>query len=664
MKGYHGKVLYINLSTKESKDIIIDDTVYEKYLSGIGLAAYLLPKLIPVGADPLGKDNVIGVVSGLLTGTGTFMTGRWLAVGKSPLTGGWGDANCGGNFAPAIKRCGYDGIFVQGKSNTPVYILVDNKGVQIKDATDYWGLDTVVAEEKLIKDNWIKKKPSVALIGMAGEKQSLIAGITNDYGRIAARSGLGAIMGSKKLKAIVLAGTKRTTCENSEVIKHEGKLFARKIENQNVPNVIGHALPLLGDMMAKSKTVTPSDGLMVVGLLKRFGTAMNNTLALRNGDAPIKNWKGDLKDFGKYDSRKFNPLKINKTEYQKYHCYSCVIGCGGICDIKKASGGEFSHTHKPEYETVNSFGGLLLNKDHETVLYINELLNRAGMDTISAGSTIAYAIECFEEGIITEEDTGGIQLTWGNKSAITQLVKLMIAREGFGDILADGVKEAVKKIGHETSEYAIHCGGQEAPMHDPRLDPAVGVHYSADPTPGKHTIGAGLYYNSMALWDYCSWAPKVSKYPKEMDYVPSDEEALKTVAMSCYKMILDGAGGCYYAMLLGNQHWNVVDYLNYATGWTRSYDDYMKIGKRIHTTRQQFNIREGIDPINNIMGKRMRGEPTLKNGPLKGKTVEIEKMVQLHWKHFGWDEYTGVPLKRTLAELEISTTYTQEVSNG
>ncbi len=653
MKGYTGKIIMLDLTKGKSEVIEIPDKVYENFLSGMGLATYVMTKYIPKGSDPLGPDNVLGLVSGLLTGTGSFMTGRWLAVGKSPLTGGWGDANCGGTFAPAIKRCGFDGLFFKGISASPVYVEITNKGAQIKDASAYWGLDTCEAEEQLIKDCRIKKKPEVALIGPAGEKLSLISGITNDFGRIAARSGLGAVMGSKKLKAVVCHGTKKISCVDQKGMFAESKAFAEKVKKQNLPIAMGHIFPYIGKVMSKMKNVLPLDGIMLVALLKKFGTGMNNTLAIYNGDAPIKNWKGTPKDFKVSKSKEMSPLVMNKTEYKKYHCYSCIVGCGGICDIKDASKGRFSHTHKPEYETVNAFGPLLLNKDHKSILYINELLNRAGMDSISAGAVIAYAIECYQNGVITIEDTNGIELDWGNSDSIIKMVKLLIERKGIGDLFADGVKKASERIVANTSDYALHCGGQEPAMHDTRMDPILAVHYSADPTPGKHTIGASIYYNTMKLWEYCSWAPPVTKHSKESEYIPSEEEALKSMAMSCYKMILDGAGGCYYAMLVGNQHWNVVSLLNHATGWEKSYDEYMNIGKRIHTARQMFNIREGINPKDNIIGERMSGKPALQSGPLKGKSVDIQEMVRLHWEKFGWNPETGIPETETLIQLGL-----------
>jgi len=655
MKGYMGKVLLVDLSSGEIKEQTIEDRVYEQLLSGVGLGAYMLYNNIPKGADPLGPDNMLGFVSGLMTGTGSVMTGRWMAVCKSPLTGGWGDANCGGNLSPAIKQCGYDGIFFKGISEKPVYLYVGDSGAELRDASHLWGMDAVSAEETLAMENTGKRKPSIAVIGQSGEKLSLISGICNDKGRIAARSGVGAVMGSKRLKAVVLAGSKPIKCENPEEVKRLSKEYAAKVKNANLPNIVkGSLLPLLSRLMSGGSTFSPGDGIMSVYMLKKWGTGFTNTFGLPNGDCPVKNWNGSVKDYNKSYYKHVNPDRVLKREEKKYFCYSCVIGCGGICRIDDVAQGEFSHTHKPEYETVNAFGALLMNKDLDAILYINELLNRAGMDSISAGNTIAFAIECYENGILTKEDTDGLELTWGNSESIVALVKKMIARDGFGDILADGVKHAADRIGRGSEKYAMHAGGQEPGMHDPRLDPILGIHFSADPTPGRHTIGAGTYYNYMQLWQYVSWAPKVkNRTPKEDEFKPSEEVALKSAAGSCYKQLVDGIGGCIFAMISGAQHWRVFDYLNAATGWNKTPDEYMEIGRRMHTLRQMFNIREGVDPISYKMHDRLAGNPPLKTGANAGKTLPIEQMMRNHWKALGWSPETGVPLDETVTRLGL-----------
>ena len=662
MKGFTGKILIVNLSTGEIQSEKIPESVYEQVLSGVGLGAYVLYRHIPAGADPLGPDNMLGFVSGLLTGTPSVVTGRWMIVCKSPLTGGWGDANCGGNLSPAIKQCGYDGIFIKGAAKEPVYLYIDQRNVEIRSAAHLWGLDTIKSEEILLRENLKKKKPGIAVIGPAAEKLSLISGISNDSGRMAARSGVGAVMGSKLLKGIVLAGTRQIGCHDPAAMKTISKELAIKMRKQNAPGILkGDMLTLMGKMMGGMPKAAPMDGMMVGMMMKKWGTPMNNAMGAENGDTPIKNWAGSVVDYKRSYYKNLNPDRVLGRETKKYHCYSCIIGCGGVCDINNINGGEFSHTHKPEYETCAAFGSLLMNKDLDSIFYINELLNRAGMDSISAGNTVAFALECYEKGFLTPEMTGGLELKWGDPQAIISLVKMMIERKGIGDLLADGVKAASRKLGEAAQDCAVHAGGQEPGMHDSRMDPVLAIHYSVDPTPGRHTVGTGQYYDLMHLWTKVSWAPNPGVYNKAEEYLATDKLALKTVANSCYKEITDGSGGCLFAMTLGVQHWKLFEWLNAATGWEKTPDEYMLIGKRIQTLRQMFNIKHGIDPWKFKISKRIAGIPTLKQGPLKDKSLPIDDMMRLHWKHFGWDENSGAPLPETLVELELDELMEEEV---
>jgi aldehyde:ferredoxin oxidoreductase len=654
LKGYLGKVLAVNLTTGAFEVEKIEDTIYEHLLSGVGLGAYYLNRHIPSGADPLGPDNILGFTSGLLTGTGSFMTGRWMAVCKSPLTGGWGDANCGGNLAPAIKQCGFDAIFFKGIARKPVYLLIDKKGPQLKDAEHLWGKDAIETEEQLIHETTGKKIPAVATIGPAGEKLSLISGISNDKGRYAARSGVGAVMGSKNLKALVLAGTKRIRGYRPEEIKKISQAYAAKMQKAHWPSFLnGSILPIVGKLMSLPKKTGPMDGMLTAALLKKYGSILNNTLGVVNGDSPIKNWMGSCKDYNRRYFKKINPDISIQKEKRKYHCSSCIIGCGGICDIKNISNGEFEHTHKPEYETVCMFGGMVMNADYNAILYINELLNRGGLDSISTGSAVAFAIDCYENGILTKKDTDGLELTWGNGEAVIELVKKMIVRDGFGDLLADGVRVASQKIGKGSEKFAVHAGGQELPAHDPKIDPILGVAYSADPTPGRHTTSAGLYYKSSGLWEFVSWAPTQKKERKSEEYIPSEREALKNKAMTAYKMIIDGSGVCYYAMLNGEHHLRLFEYLKHATGWEKTPDQYMEIGIRIQTLRQLFNVKQKVDVRQFKMHGKAIGDPPLSQGPSKGVTLRIDEMIQAYFKVWGWDETSGIPKRETIEKLGL-----------
>ena len=523
--GYMGKILMVDLSTRVIREEIVPDRVYEQYLSGMGLAACILYDRIPAGADPLGPENIIGFVSGLLTGTGSLFAGRWMVVGKSPLTGGWGEANCGGSFSPAIKRCGYDGIFFAGISEKPVYLHVNDGGAELRDASHLWGRDTVESEAMLIAETSANSR--IAVIGPAGERLSLIAGICNDRGRMAARSGLGAVMGAKRLKAVVLDGKKRIEVHNRAEIKRLSQMCNRWVQFQP-PIFAGPVAAYVGALMRILPVQMAMDGLVYKMLLKKWGTGGMNQMSVEMGDAPIKNWRGSNVDWGIKKSLSVNPDAIKKYEKVKYHCYACPLGCGGICVTK----GKYGETHKPEYETVLSLGGLCMNADVDSIFHLNEILNRAGMDTISAGSTVAFAIECYEAGILTKKDTDGLELTWGNSEAIVALIEKMIRREGIGDMLADGSKAAARKIGKKAEASAMHAGGQELPMHDGRNDPGYNVHYSVEAAPGRHTVGAQMYYEMFQLWKVAKGLPRVKPlYFKGRKYVADEEKAVMAAAM-------------------------------------------------------------------------------------------------------------------------------------
>ena len=648
-KGYVGKILWVDLSEGSCTEEEIPESVYRRVLSGLGLGAHICYERIPAGADPLGPDNVLGLVSGLLTGTTSLFTGRWMAVGKSPLTGGWGDANCGGNFAPAIKKAGYDGIFVRGVSDEPVYLLVHQGKAEIRPADHLWGKDIVETEDTLVEEVGIKGA-RVACIGPAGEKLSLISGICNDHGRIAARSGLGAVMGSKKLKAVVCAGKGKTPVADAATMKALTKA-CREVVAKDAATFPAGVTGYVGMLMRWLPVQMCQDGNLYKSMLRKWGTTAMNTMSIEMGDAPIKNWDGTYKDFKAGQSASVNPRLIEERETKKYHCAACPLGCGGYFKGIKT----FGEGHKPEYESVTALGSLLLNEDAEAILYLNEALNRAGMDTISAGGVVAFAIESFEAGLITTEDTGGIELRWGDAEAITALVEKMIARDGIGDLLADGVKKAAEKIGGKAGDFAIHAGGQELPMHDSRLDPGHGLHYSADPTPGRHTVGSFLYYEMYQVWKKVEGLPKPSAlYGKGSKYVADEDKARTAATTSRYTMMYNGAGLCMFGAFVGVERLPLFEWLDAATGWGLAPADYLAIGGTIQTLRQAFNIRHGVKPKNTLASPRALGNPPQTVGPNKGRTVPIDELLKGYWTELGWDPETGEPLAETLEGMGIA----------
>lgn len=643
-----GKIMWVDLGLGSIHIEPIPDETYQRVLSGVGLAAELLFRRIPSGADPLGPENVLGFVSGLLTGTGSLFTGRWMVTGKSPLTGGWGDANCGGNFSPAIKRCGVDGIFFKGVSPRPVYLWVDQGRAELRDAYHLWGCDTIETETRIQAEAG-DRRLRVACIGPAGEKQSLIAGVANDRGRMAARSGLGAVMGAKRLKAVALGGGQRITVHDRQAVKALSQQCNEAVQF-HPPFLNGIMMAYTGTLMRLLPMQMAFDGMLYKLMLDKYGTASLNQILVEVGDTPIKNWKGSNEDFGREHSTKLSPEVFTDAMVVKYHCYSCPLGCGGLM----AKSSPWPGAHKPEYESVMALGGLLLNDDADSIFKLNDMLNRAGMDTISAGGTVAFALECYEKGLLTRADTGGLELTWGNSAAIIALVEKMIRREGIGDLLADGSRAAARRIGPRAGDLAIEAGGQELGMHDGRYDPGFALHYSVEATPGRHTIGSQMYYEMFRLWERISDLPDVDLlYSKTSKYNVEADKIIAAAACSKFMNVLNGSGACLFGAFLGVERLPLFEWLNAATGWDQSPDAYMTIGERIQNLKQAFNLRHGIEPKSFRANPRALGRPPQEKGANAGRTIAVEDLMRAYWKQFGWDTETGKPGDALLKRWDI-----------
>ena len=652
--AYMGKVLFVDLTLGQTREEIIPDDVYRKFLSGLGLAAWILYRDIPAGADPLGPQNVLGFAAGLLVGTNSLFTGRWVVAAKSPLTGTWGEANCGGTLAPAIKRCGYDAIFFTGVSHTPVYLLVRDGKVELRDASYLWGADAVEAEKMLLEAH---PHSSVACIGTAGEKRSLIAGICNDGGRLAARSGLGAVMGSKNLKAVVLRGSTPVRVHNAREMQRLSKRgFA--YTKFHIPLPPGALTRWIGTLFRVMPWAMAQDGMLYKWMLRQWGTISMNQISVEMGDAPVQNWRGSSKTFPFRRSDTSNPDRIIHTEERKYHCRSCALGCGGIVRMPEDSKlPEGEESHKPEYETVLSWGGLLMNENLESIYRINDRLNRAGMDSISAGATVAFAIECAEQGLLTKEQLDGIDLRWGSAAAVEALLEKMIAREGIGDLLADGSRAAAQRIGQGTETLAMQSGGQELAMHDGRNDPGFALHAAVEPMPGRHTNGSGLYYEMFQLWRKVPGLPKIPKfYHKDEKYRATPNQAKAAVACSRFSQVMNGAGLCLFGAFIGVHRLPVFEWINAAAGWNLPPEELMETGARIQALKQMFNVREGM-PLRHAINPRVLGLPPVPHGANQGRSLDMDAMVRAYWQESGWDPETGIPTESTLTTLGLATAH-------
>jgi len=606
--GYVGRILRVDLSNRKIDEEILDDKLYADFLGGVGLGAKVLYESMGPKIDPLGPNNVIGFVTGLLTGTPVPLSPRFTVVAKSPLTGTWGDSNSGGYFGPELKKAGYDAIFLTGIASEPVYLLIQDDRATLKDATKLWGKDTVETQT-IIRQELGDQAIRFVCIGPSGESLSLLAAIISDEGRAAARSGLAAVMGSKHLKAIAVRGTKKP------LVADVNKLNVLK-QNYNI----------------HCRSAKPFQ------VFKKYGTPSFTLPIVPKGDVPFKNWSL----YGEEAMPTYVKLgadEVIKYEVRRYGCAGCPIACGGIVEVSEglyATG----RGKKPEYETVAGFGTMCLIDNVESIIKANDICNRYGLDTISTGTAIAFAMECYEHGIIGKHETGGIDLTWGNAEAMVVVTRQIAKREGLGIILADGVKKAAEQIGKGADKYAFHICGQELGYHAPMFSRGRCAAYVTDATPGRHTAGVG-----MAIAENCALGP----YP-ELQTTDKDEGMIHAIA-SCYSQSLSAGGVCFFVFMTSD--YPFVEFVSAVTGWDFSVAEAIEIGKRIMTLRQVFNVRDGINPEDFHMPERLIAP--LSVGPFAGRTIDVEALKQSYYEAMDWDIKTGKPTQRVLKKLGLKS---------
>ena len=605
-RGYMGKLLWVDLTSGATTEEVLLEDFCRKYIGGYGFGTKILFDKTSPGIDPLGPGNILGFLTGVLTGTPAIIGSRYVVVCKSPLTNSWGDANSGGYFGPELKFAGYDGVFFTGKADKPVYLSIVDGKAELHDAGALWGKDSHDTEDALKGTHG--EKARVACIGPAGEVQSRIACIINDKGRAAGRSGVGAVMGSKNLKAVVVRG------------------------NSSIPMADEQAAKDLRTKILKENQEAGAD-------FKSHGTCGITAESAMSGDSPVKNWGGvGPVDFP--NAKAISDDTVIALQEKKYACWRCPLACGGHM---KAVDGKYkveAGVHKPEYETLCAFGTSCLNDNLESIIKINDICNRAGIDTISAGGTVAFAIECYENGIITNEDSGGLELTWGNDEAIVELTQQIADRTGFGAVLADGVKIAAERLGEGSEEYAIHVGGQELPMHDPRFTPGLALTYHLESTPGRHTQGGELIAPPSGL--------EFDKYDRSQ-YTGRGEDQKKLVNLM---HVINATGLCMFGYLSYDAQ-IVPQFLTAVTGWEWTMDEVLEAGERIAVLRRMFNLREGVNPLEWKVPKRMLGHPPLTEGNIRGISLDDATMTREFLHAMDWDPQTMRPSDAKLKELGL-----------
>ncbi len=599
-----GKILWVDLSQGELKDEVLDEAFCRQFIGGYGFGARFLFSRQRAKVDPLGAENILGMTTGPFTGTPVLGGSRYTVLAKSPLTGCWGDANSGGFFGPHLKFAGYDGVFFTGLSEEPVYVFINNGKAELRDASHLWGKDTYETEDLLKTE--LSTDVEVSCIGPAAEALSRISAVINNRGRAAGRSGMGAVMGSKKLKAVVVKGKMKVPMADETRVRELSKIYGKQLRG-------------------------------AFGFLSAHGTAASTTRCAHSGDGPIKNYGG----VGVLDFPDVGPLEIEhlmERQEKKYACYHCPVGCGGHM---KEGTDEYLYeagSHKPEYESLAMFGPNCLNNNLESLIKVNDICNRYGIDTISAGAVVAFCIECFENGVITKKDTDGIEMTWGNHKSIVAMTEKIAKREGFGDILADGVRIAAEKIGKNSSEYAIHIQGQEVPAHDPKFNHSFGITYRMDATPGRHTQGPN---------------------PAPPDALPPADRKVATAmgrrqkrGSNLYHMV-NCSGLCSIVFSCFPTVDILPEYMKAVTGWDVTLDEVMRAGERIGNLRQAFNIREGLNALTFKVPGRVVGIPPLMDGPTAGVILDEKTLDRAFLLEMDWDLETTKPSVNKLMELGL-----------
>jgi aldehyde:ferredoxin oxidoreductase len=609
MKGYMGKILKIDLTTGKTSTRTFDEKYVRKYLGGQGFVVEIVYHAMPKGADPLGPQNVLAMAGGVFDGFPVGTGGKVAWAAKSPATGTLAESIMGGSIGPELRHAGYDALEIVGKADKPSYIYIEDDKVEINEAADLWGKDTRVVPETLKKRHgWDVK---VACIGVAGEKLSKIACIDCDD-RQAGRAGLGAVMGSKNLKAVVIRGT-------------------RDLEPAEPKKLLEIALRYQKIYEAAPSFIEDT----------KYGTGeFLGWVNKEKGVFPTRNWQESyFKEREGIDPYSWAPKYVTKNKA----CFACTKPCGKLFEVKS---GKFAGVAIDgiEYETLYSLGGACGNSDVESVAKANELCDLLGMDTISAGVTVGFAMELMQRGIITEKEVG-FRLTWDNASdAVPWMIEMMGNRKGFGDILADGVKVAAKKIGKGAERYAIHTKGMEPPAYDVRGMKGHGLAYMTS-TRGACHLRAGFYAPEL-VGKFWKW--------EGIDRFSTVNKGFMVSQTENFMCVYDSVGLCKFSrgfFLIAK----LPEVIEAITGLNFAEEELLKIGERIHNMKGNFNAREGVTRKDWLLPPRILEDP-IPDGPSKGSKISVDEMNLMlddYMKARGWTK-DGVPTPEKLKELDIS----------
>jgi aldehyde:ferredoxin oxidoreductase len=611
--GYVGNILEIDLRTGKKEKISIEEEERRKFLGGSGLAARIFFDSFDPKVDPLAPGNPLIVMTGPVVGTQFPGTSRFAVCGKSPLTGIWGEGTCGGNFGPELKFAGMDGIIFKGASPSPVYLVIEDDQIEIRDAKDLWGMDNYSVTDFLKERHGKEKRPKILSIGPAGENLVKFAAICNDKGDFIGRTGMGALMGSKKLKAVVVKGTKKVEISFPEEYA----------------------------TLRKSLIVKSRDAVLAQSF-RSMGTDAGMDLGMMTGDVPIKNWMiGE--DF-QLSANLGGPSLTEKYLAKSHACSFCPVACKRIVKVED---GPFKTEEGPgpEYETCCTFGTLIMNDDLAGVIKANEWCNRYGVDTISCGATIAFAMEAFEKGLINKNDTDGIDLTWGNISGAIELLHKIAKKEGIGALLSEGSREAAKKLGKGADEFTVEVKGLEAPMHDPRGFHGMGLAYMTSIRGACHLMHLALGVEQ-GITTYLEAGFQENYTGQTSEGKAEVIKLCEDLGLPCNSLVI-----CEFVAWTLSAN-DLAEMVRVTTGFDFTLKDLLACGERTWLLKRGLGNMMGVRSRDDRLPKRIL--TPLKEGAAAGSIPDVEKLLREYYEIRGLDE-GGRPKKEVLikAGLEV-----------
>ncbi|MCZ6779913.1 MAG: aldehyde ferredoxin oxidoreductase family protein [Acidobacteria bacterium] len=623
--GYNGKILIVDLTKGKWEVETPDEKFYRTYMGGSALNMYYALKLIPKGADPLGPDNVLCLSTSIVTGVPVSGQSRMTASAKSPMSGGAGDSQCGGFFPAEMKAAGYDAIILKGKSPKPVYLWIKQGEVELRDASKLWGKVTGDVEQAL-KEELGDKKIEIAQIGPAGEKMVRYAAIMNMSNRANGRTGMGAVMGSKNLKAVVVRGKPKLKPAHMDRIRELAKFGATNTKEN----------PAVWDLHIN-------------------GTCGVLSYQQQDGGLPTRNYnEGQYEDYEKISGETMTETILKDRDT----CYACGVRCKRVVEVDERGYKAEALYGGPEYETIATHGSYCGIKDLAAIAEANQICNMYGLDTIQTGTSVAWAMECYERGMLSKDDLDGIDAKFGNAKAMVALVNKIARREGIGDLLAEGSKRAAAKVGKGSEDLCIGVKGQDMPAHMPQAKTSLALIYAVNAFGADHQ--SSEHDPSIDPASSASEKQKLSEIgltkPLPVKDFSRDKVHYAYRTQSLYS-VLDSVNLCQFVFgpawqLYGPNQ--IVELVNAVTGWDTTIDELLKLGERRIAMMQAFNSREGLGHQDNVLPKKIH-EPLKGKGPTAGSAIDrkvFDRAVQDYYEIAGWDK-NARPTHSKLHELGV-----------